>query len=409
MSLLIKNARVLTLARGGRPRRGRELGELSALDHADVITAGPSIAVVATDLTYPPDATVIDARGRVLLPGFVDVHTHLCWAGSRLDEWDQRLRGVAYLEILKAGGGIMSTVRAVRAASEEELAALLLERLGLVLREGTTTVEVKSGYGLSTADELKMLRAIKGAAARWPGTVVLTALLGHAVDAALGERAFVEMTINETLPAVHAEFPGVAIDAFCDSGAWSVEDCVRLFEKGMELGHAVRVHTDQFNSLGMVKRAIEMGARSVDHLEAATGEDLKALGVSKTAGVILPCSGFHLDGRYADGRALVDAGGVVCIATNANPGSSPCYSMPLAMGIAVRHAGLTPSEAIAASTVNGAALLGMADRGVIAPGKRADLVLLRHTDERELAHQLGGPHVDAVIAGGKVVYKGVGL
>lgn len=404
MSLFIKNARVLTLAKGGRPRRGEAARELSVLERVDVFTAGPQIAVVGNDLTYPPDVKVIDANGRVLMPGFVDCHTHLCYAGSRIDEWEQKLGGKAYLEILAAGGGIMSTVRATRAATEKELEDLLVARLMRVLREGTTTVEVKSGYGLSTEHELKMLRAIAAAAKRWPGTVVATALLGHALDPDVPREAFVKRTIEETLPAVHAEFPAIAIDAFCETGAWSVEECERLFTRAMELGHPVRVHADQFNSLGMVGRAVELRARSVDHLEASTPEDLRVLGgAHATAGVVLPVCGFHLDGRYANARTLMDANGFVALATNSNPGSAPTMSMPFAMGLAVRHCGLTAAEAITCATTNAAAVLGMGDRGVIATGKRADLLLLKHTDERSLVFEVGSSHIDHVIVGGRVV------
>jgi imidazolonepropionase len=400
VSLLIRNARVVTPA-GPRPRRGAALGEVGVRPGTDVLVEGGRIAAVGEGLGAPAGARTIEAGGRVLLPAFVDCHTHLCWAGDRLDEWDMRRRGASYLDILKAGGGIMSTVRAVRAASERDLSEALRERLGRLAREGTLTVEVKSGYGLSTGDELKMLRAIRGAADGWPGTVVPTALLGHALDP--GADDFVGRTIRETLPAVHAEFPGVAVDAYCESVAWSRDDCVRLFERARALGHPLRIHADQFTTLGMIPEAVRLGARSVDHLEAATPDDLRALAGSGTFGVVLPCCGFHLDGRYADARAFVDAGGALALATNCNPGSAPCSSMPMAIALAVRRCGLTPAEAIAACTVNAAALLGLGDRGSIEPGRRADLVLLRHRDERMLACEFGGNPVDVAIADGRVV------
>jgi imidazolonepropionase len=406
-SLLIQNARVLTMAQGNRPRRGAALNDLGVLAKADVLIENGVIAsVTSAGSTSAHSRTssateVIDARGRVLMPAFVDCHTHACWAGNRLDEWEQRLKGATYLDILKAGGGIMSTVRAVRAASQAQLEELLSARLDDFLRNGTTTVEIKSGYGLTTTDELKMLRAIRNAAAQWPGTVIPTALLGHAIDAE--QPRFVEVTINETLPAVHAEFPGITIDAFCEKGAWSLDETVALFETAKKLGHPVRVHADQFNSLGMVREAIRLSALSVDHLEASTPEDLKSLAASPTFGVALPVCGLHLDHRYANARTLVDAGGAAAIATNCNPGSAPTTSMPLAIGAAVRHCGLTPGEAIAAATVNAASLLGLQDRGTIASGQCADLVLLNHTDERMLAYEVGGNPVDSVICGGRVV------
>jgi imidazolonepropionase len=399
-TLLIRDARVLTLAAPG-PRRASAMADLGILPRADVLIDRGAIAEVGRDLRIPHGIPHLSAGGRIVMPAFVDCHTHLCWAGGRLDEWEQRLRGVPYLDILAGGGGIMSTVRAVRAASQEELAAAVGERLDLALRAGATTVEIKSGYGLSPEHELKMLRAIREAAHAWPGAVVPTALLGHAVDEA--QPGFVERTIRETLPAVHAEFPGIAIDAFCERSAWSRQDTLRLFEAARSLGHPVRLHADQFTSLGIVPDALRLGARSIDHLEATTREDAEALARSQTFAVILPVSPFHLGTPQADARRLIDAGAAVCIATNANPGSAPTFSMPLAIALAVRQCGMTPAEAITAATVNPACLLGLPDRGRIAPGQRADLLLLRHTDERMLAYELGGNPVDHILIAGQML------
>lgn len=401
--VLISNARVLTLADGSRPRRGAEAADLSVLADADVLIRDGLIAAVGASLPTEPAARVIDAAGRVLMPAFVDCHTHACWAGDRLDEWERKLRGATYLEILESGGGIMSTVRAVRRASQAELAEGLLGRLNSMLTEGTTACEVKSGYGLSTADELKMLRAISDAAVLWPGRVRPTACIGHAKDPDTPD--FVDRTIKETLPAVHAEFPGCTIDAYCERGAWTLEETVRLFEAAGELGHPLRVHADQFNELGMLDSAIGLGAVSVDHLEATSPDALIRLAESETMGVMLPCSGFHVDGRYGNGRAFIDAGGALAIATNFNPGSAPCLSIPTAISLAVRHLGLTPAEAVTAATINAAALLGFHDAGVIEPGRRADLLLLRHADERRLAHEFGGRHTDMVVCGGRIVFE----
>lgn len=412
MPILIQNARVLTLDSGAIPRRGYALGLLAPLDPGDVLIDDGVIVAVEPSIQRddPRSPTfvapgqpvdIVEAGGRVLMPAFVDAHTHALWAGDRLDEWDLKRGGASYLDILKSGCGIMSTVRAVREARLGQLRDALLERLFIMLSEGTTTVEVKSGYGLSTDDELKMLRAIAKAAKKWPGTIVPTALIGHALDPEQDD--FITRTIDQTLPAVHEEFPEIAIDAYCESGAWSLDDCRRLFEKAAALGHPLRVHADQFNALGMTKLAIEMGFLCVDHLEATGPEELAALAASDTFGVMLPCSGFQVDDRYADGRTFVDAGGALAIATNCNPGSAPTSSMPFAIALAVRKLGLSPAEAIAASTVNGAALLGFEDRGAIAPGMRADVVLLRHRDERMLAYEFGGNPMELVVCGGEVV------
>ena len=391
MTLFVRDARVV--AGDGTP----------SLPRASVRIEGDHIAAVGAAIVPAPGDQIIEAHGRVLMPGFVDAHTHALWAGDRLDEWEQRLRGASYLEILAAGGGILSTVRAVRAASEDQLAHNLRRRLEQMLREGTTTVEVKSGYGLSTEHELKMLRAIETAARGFAGTVVPTALLGHAIDQdGGGAAAFVDRTTEETLPAVHAAFPGIAVDAFCEEGAWSLADCRRLLERARALGHPLRLHADQFHRLGGLDLAIELGARSVDHLEASAPADLARLAAAGVTGVMLPASGFHTDGRYGDARALLDAGGTLVLASNCNPGSSPTSSIPLVLALARRQLHVSIEEAIAAVTSRAAALLGFGDRGRIAPGLRADAILLRHTDERELGHELGGNPVDVVITAGRV-------
>lgn len=397
----IVNARVVTLAGGVRPRRGRELGELGVIPMGEVaIDEGRVAAVRAQDreIDARGEPGVVDARGRVVMPAFVDAHTHACWAGSRLDEWEMRLRGAGYLEIMGAGGGIMSTVRSTRAAGEDELIDLTRGRLRRVRAAGTGAIEIKSGYGLDADTELRMLRTARAAAEAEGLAVALTALLGHAIDPAV--QGFAQRTIDHTLPAVSAAMPNVAIDAYCERGSWSVEETVRLLARARELGHPVRVHADQFNSLGMVGEAIALGARSVDHLEASTPDDLERLAASETFGVMLPLCGLHLDGRYADARRFADAGGALCLASNLNPGSAPSGSMPLVMALGVRALRLTPAEAIVACTVNPAALLGMTDRGTIEPGMRADLVLLRSRDERDLAYEIDGSTIDRVFLGG---------
>jgi len=356
------------------------------------------IVEVGPALSPRPREPVIEADGRVLLPGFVDAHTHAVYAGDRLDEFELKQRGKTYLEILESGGGILSTVRAVRQTGVEALADALLRRLKVMLSEGTTSVEVKSGYGLTTQDELKLLQAIRLAAARFPGTLVPTALLGHALDPEQPD--LVERTLHETLPAVHAEFPGIAVDAYCEQGAWSVADCRRLFERARALGHPLRLHADQFNRLGGVELALELGATSVDHLEATPTAALERLARSGCYAVLLPVSGFHTDDRYANARAFVDAGGKLVLASNCNPGSAPSSSMPFVHALAVRKLGLSALEAISATTSSAARLLGLTDRGVIAPGFRADLVLLRHRDPRLLGFEVGGNPVDRVIVGG---------
>jgi imidazolonepropionase len=400
MSLLVRNARILTLSAGARPRRGRELGELSVIPHGELLVADGAIAAVGPKVEAPEGTEVIDANGRVLMPGFVDCHTRACWAGSRVDDWEERLRGVPQADILKKGGGFHATVLAVREATRKKLAAGLRERLGRMLREGTTTVEVKSGLGLTTEAELKMLRAIVRAGQDWEGTVVPTALLAGAFEGRLDD--FARMVLKEMLPEVTREFPAITVDACVEEHAWSVETCVRLFERASR-HHSLRVQADRFTSLGMVPEAIRLHARSVDHLEASTKPDLVALAGSDVSGVILPCTGFHSDGRFARAGFFVDQGGAVALATGCGPESYPGHSMPFAIALAVRRCGLTPQEAIAACTVNAAAVLGLTDRGTVEVGRRADLILLQHADERMLAYETGGNPVDLIVCGGKVV------
>lgn len=399
--IAIINARILTLARGNTPRRGLEMGQLSPIDVGTVLIINGQIEQVGEHVHLPTNTEIIHADGRVLMPSFIDCHTHACWAGDRLDEWELKQRGASYLDILKSGGGIMSTVNAVRKASVEELADSLLHRLNWMLHEGTTACEIKSGYGLSTFDELKMLDAIQLASKSWAGQVSPTACIGHAKDAAIAD--FVKLTIEETLPAVHSKYPGITIDAYCEDGAWSVDETVALFTAAKALGHPLRIHADQFNAMGMVEAAIELGAISVDHLEATQPESLINLARSNTMGVMLPCSGFHVDSRYGNGRSFIDAKGALAIATNVNPGSAPCLSMPMSIALAVRNLGITAAEAITASTVNAASLLGLHDIGTIETGKRADMVLLKHTDERQLGYTFGGCPIDTVICNGQVI------
>ncbi|GAB5495441.1 MAG: imidazolonepropionase [Phycisphaerales bacterium] len=391
--LLITNARVLTLA-------GESHTDVESIDACDVFIERGCISTVGQNLEQS-SAQRFDAMGRVLIPGFVDCHTHACWAGSRLTEWEQKLKGASYLELLNAGGGIMSTVRSVREATREELRDRLLMNLGRMLSLGTLTAEVKSGYGLTTRDEIKMLESICEADGNWPGTLVPTACIGHAKDPAIDD--FVSYTINETLPEVTRCFSGISIDAYCEEGSWTLDETLRLFDAALEAGHSVRVHADQFNDLGMIPEAIKRGLLSVDHLEATTAEHLTMLAGSDTFGVMLPICGLHLDDRFANGRGFLDAGGKLAIASNYNPGSAPSCSMPLVVAMAVRKLGLLPSEALISSTRNPARLLGLSDRGSIEPGRRADLVLLDMADECELAFEMGSNPVAAAWVSGRRV------
>jgi imidazolonepropionase len=409
--VLFTNARILTLshAHAGRgARRGHAMRELGVIDLGYVHVRDGTIASLGAGA--PPAAicaTRHDLCGRVLMPAFVDCHTHALWAGSRYDEVAKRLAGVPYLEILAGGGGILSTVRATRAALERDPSgAMLRDELSLrtraMRRRGTLTIEVKSGYGLDRATELGMLAAIHAEArtAEESGSGVLapTFLGAHAIDG--DESTYCARVIEEILPEVVARFGPIACDAYCEKGAWSPSWTQRLFERAHALGCPLRVHVDQFNELGFLETALEMGARSVDHLEATSRDGLTRVAHSQSTAVLLPGCGLTLDGRYANGRFLIDEGAAVAIATNCNPGSSPIVSMPLIIALAVRFCGLTPAEAITAATFNAACVLGLErEVGSIEIGKRAHLVALPTNDERALACEWTSAEPTEVFAG----------
>lgn len=401
--IAIENARIVTCnaPAGGGARRGGEMNQLHTIGRGHVLIEGGRIAAVGTGPAVTRAAAArIDARGRVLMPALVDCHTHACWAGDRWDEWEQKRAGVPYLEILRAGGGIQRTVSAVRAASQEALASQLAERLAEMRATGTGAVEVKTGYGLDAAAELKMLEAVLAVQRLWPAPVVPTLLLGHAIDAGQPQQLDQMCALLER---VAERLPDIAVDAFCEEGAWTLAMCRTLFQKANRLGLPVRVHADQFNALGALELAVELGARSVDHLEASTPEGLRALAASRSIGVALPVCGFALDGRYADARTLIDAGGAIAVASNWNPGSAPSPSVAFAAALACRFMRLTPAEAICAVTWNAACVLGLQrDTGAIAAGMRADLILLPHRDERALLYEVAGPGPDISILGGQM-------
>jgi len=400
----IVNARLVTMhpAGGSRaPIRRPTTAHLAVIERGHIVWDADRITVVGAGdpISLPNGCETMDAKGCVVTPGFVDCHTHACWAGDRFDEWEAKLAGRSYLDILAAGGGIMSTVRAVRAATEHDLTALLVQRLLEMSASGTTTVEVKSGYGLNTESELKMLRAIAAARALTPQRIAATFLGAHAIDAAQPD--FVARTINETLPAAAALMPGIAADAYCEQGAWSAADCTAYFERARALGCPLRVHTNQFHSLGMVERATALGAVSLDHLEACSDAEIAAVANSESVAVGLPATSFCLGTPFMPAREFIDAGAALALATNANPGSAPVRGMPLVIALAVRHLHLTPSESLIACIWNAACVLGVqGECGSLAAGKSADVVLWPFRDERALAFEVSGALPSAVFARG---------
>lgn len=400
-ALTVLNARVLTMT-GGGPRRGAAMREVGVIERGFVQCEGERIVRVGSGAPERVQGDVIDAAGRVCMPALVDAHAHLCWGGDRWSEWEQVRAGVPYGDILATGGGILSTVRATRAASETELAAGVRERLHAMARLGIGATEAKSGYGLEPASEARMLQAIEMAASDSPITVRRTFLGGHAIPP--DDAAWPERLVREVIPDFARRFPDAAVDAFCEKNAFSVEQARAVLRAARAAGVPARLHTDQFNDLGGAAMAIEEGARTVDHLEASSAATIARVGAGAAIAVLLPCSGYALDGRYAHGRALIDANAAVALGSNCNPGSAPTVDLRFAMHLAVRHCGLSCHEALVAATVNAAHVLGLGDQmGSLAPGMRANLIVLTERDECSLVHGFGGPPPAHVVLGGRAL------
>jgi imidazolonepropionase len=374
-------------------------GALAARD-GRIVWVGAE-ADLACEVEVPSDAVEIDAEGACVLPGFVDSHTHAVFAGERAGEYGRRLAGASYLEIQAAGGGIMSTVRATRAASEDELAALTRRRLDSFLRHGTTTVEIKSGYGLTLEDERKLLAAAK---VPHPTNRVYTLLAAHSTPEEYAGRddEYIALVCTEMLPALagEAEF----IDVFCDEGAFTVEQSRRVLEAGRALGYRLKIHAEELAHTGGAAMAAALGAVSADHLIHVTGEDIAGLRAAGTVATLLPGTSYTLHTSYAPARALLDAGVTVALASDFNPGSCYCENLQMTMSLACQELRLTPAEALRAATIGGAAALGLqAEVGSLEVGKRCDLLVLDAASHEELPYHYGVNLVSGVIAGGRVV------
>jgi imidazolonepropionase len=405
----------LATSRGRTARTGADLGHLEIIENAAVACREGEIVFVGSEREYrervdlAPGGKQVDAGSGTVLPGFVDSHTHLAFAGWRESEFDERLRGATYSEIAARGGGILSTVAATREASRETLTALIHDRLDEMLALGTTTTEAKSGYGLTLRDEIKQLEAIRDAAATHPVEVVPTFLGAHTVPAELRDNRerYVRQVAAEMIPEVARHGLATFADAFVDPHAFSVAEARRVLEAAREHGMGVRVHADQLSDEGAAALAAELGAATADHLEYASDAGLEAMARAGTCGVLLPAATFFLMmDRHPPGRRLVDAGVGVVVATDFNPGSCPTESMGAALWFASLTAGLSVDEAITASTLNAAVSLGLAERvGTIEPGKRADLVVHAVPNRYHLVYRFGVPRIRAVIAAGNVVVE----
>jgi imidazolonepropionase len=401
VKLLVRDlAQLATPAGREAPLRGAALGAVDVLEDAYVLCAGDSIEAVGRMRDLPAldgDVVEVDGRGLCAIPGLVDCHTHAAFGGDRVDEFSLRAGGASYEELHALGGGILSTVRATRAAGEQGLREAVERHRGWMQAHGTTTFEAKSGYGLDRDTELASLRAIKAAGG------VPTWLGAHAVPPEFeGDAdAYLDFALTEVLP--EAAQLAEAADVFLERGAFDVSQARRYLEACRAAGLSLRLHGDQFTEQGAIPLAVELGARSVDHLEATGDDGVRTLAASDVVGVLLPASALFLSRPMPPGRALVDAGAAVALATDFNPGSAFCESLPLCCSLAATQLKLSPAESLAACTVNAAHVLGRSDRlGRLAPGYRADIALLDARDWRYLAYHLGGDLVARVVTSGEL-------
>jgi imidazolonepropionase len=414
-TLLVEHAtELVTVAGTPGPRKGAAQGNLGII-HDGAVAAGPDGRIVAVGtaaevrsrVELAPEAEVIDASGRTVIPGFVDAHTHAVFAGDRVPEFVSRLEGAGYLEILAAGGGILSTVRATRAASEAELEQRGRIYLLEMLRNGTTTVEIKSGYGLTVEDELKMLRVARALGKSTPLTTTGTFLGAHATPPEFQGRsdAYVDLVIDEMIPRVASEGLARFCDVFCERGVFTVEQSRSVLEAGLAHGLAPKIHAEQKSAFGGTRLAAELRAVSADHLEHVTDADVHSLAAGGTVAVLLPGAALMLlEPVHAPARRLIEAGVPVALATDFNPGTSPILSMPIVVGLACLLRLLTPAEAVVAATLNAAHAIGLGGEiGSLEPGKRADLVILDAPSHVHLAYWFGRNLVRTVVKDGKLV------
>lgn len=425
VDLIVQHAaQLVTCAAPQGPKRGRAMADVGLIPNGAVaVEDGRIVAFGATPdvLAGHAGRSTVDASDHVVCPGLVDAHTHLVYAGDRLAEFELRLRGARYMDILAAGGGILSTVRATRAARIDQLVAAARARLDTVLALGTTTVEVKTGYALDVAGEMKMLATLARLAGDAPGSghlvdLVPTFLGAHAVPPEYVGRAdeYIDIVIEQMLPAACAWYPDTPFarrqvpmfcDVFCESDVFNRDQAERVLKAGLERGMPAKIHADEFTTLGGATLAAELGAVSVDHLDVTPSDEMRRLAESQTVGVLLPAVNVNLGShRFANARAMIDAGMAVSLATDLNPGSAPCPSLPLVMAFACRYQGMVPAEALNACTINAAHAVGLGARfGSIEVDKQADMLILKGADYRQLAYEFGANPVAHVIKRGRLI------
>lgn len=411
-NLIVKKAAQVVTCSGFAGKRAKEMSDLHLIENGTVIVTDGIISHVLEAETPIPvnqqDYTVIEASGKALLPGFVDPHTHFVFGGYREEEFSWRMRGESYMDIMNKGGGIVSTTRATRAATEEELTVTGRQRLDAMMRLGITTVEGKSGYGLDKDTELKQLRVMQHLNETHPMDIMPTFMGAHAVPAEWKGREdeLIDFNIRKMFPLVAREKLAEAVDIFCEKGVFSIEQSRRYLAAAREHGFLLKIHADEIAPLGGAELAAELHCLSADHLLQASDEGIRAMSESGVVATLLPLTAFSLRENYARGRDMIDANCMVALATDLNPGSSFTASVPLLFAIACIYMQLSPEEAVTAFTINSAAAINRADRiGSIDVGKQGDLVLLQFPSYKFLPYHVGMNIVETVIKRGEVVFS----
>lgn len=410
--ILIKNASELVTCSGFKAKHGSEMSELHVIKDGAVIVEDGVIKAVGTteeilNKYKESEYSVLDAEGKAVLPGFVDSHTHLVFGGYRAEEFSWRLRGDKYMDIMKRGGGIASSVKSTREASKQELMEAGIKRLNSMLSFGVTTVEGKSGYGLDFETEIKQLEVAKELNEVHPVDVVRTFMGAHAVPGEYKGREdeYIDFIIESVLPYVADKKLAEFCDIFCEDNVFSIEQSRRLLSKAKEMGLALKIHADEIVQLGGAELAVELGAVSADHLLQASDEGIKAMAESSVVATLLPCTAFSLKESYARGRKMIDSGCAVGLATDFNPGSCFTESIPLVFALACIQMNLSIEEAITALTINGAAAVNRAEEiGSIDIGKKADIIILEFPSYKFIPYHVGVSTVEKVIKNGELVF-----